>query len=121
LTPFLNVIWQLRDAFPRKQTFLYFSVAVVGVCAPTDIKGVTSFVRGLAFKDASYHGFLRVFHCSSLDPWRLFDKWTALVFKIFAKNIVTVNGRVILAADGLKIAKEGKRMPGVRNPVESDH
>lgn len=113
--PFFDVLWQLRDAFPRKQTFLFFSLAVVGVCVRADTRGVTSFVRSLALREASYHGFLRLFHCSSLDPGRLFDKWTAVVFKIFAKNIVNVNGRMILAADGLKIAKEGRRMPGVRS------
>lgn len=113
--PFFAGLWQLRPAFPRLKTFLFFCAAVVAVCTRNDLRGVTSFVRGLFLAPPSYFGFLRMFHCRSLDPGKLSDAWTSIVFKIFSSHIVRFQGRVLLAADGLKIPKEARRMPAVRS------
>jgi hypothetical protein len=113
--PFFATLWQLRPIFPRLQTYLYFVAAVLGFCTRTDQRGVTSMVRNLWLKPSSYHGFLRFFHCSSLEPGKLFDAWTKLVFILFEKTFVRSGERYLLVADGLKVPKEARKMPGVRS------
>jgi hypothetical protein len=102
-------------ALPRKITFFVFVMAVLGFCVRTDSRGVSSFVRALCLKGASYHSFLRLFHCPALEPGLLFDAWTRLVFKIFQSALVMFRDRIVLVADGLKVPKEARRMPGVRS------
>jgi hypothetical protein len=49
----------------------------------------------------------------ALDLSRLTRLWCALVFKIHP-GIVCFNGRAVLVGDGLKVAKAGPKMPGVK-------
>jgi hypothetical protein len=44
---------------------------------------------------------------------RLSRIWTRTVFKIFP-DIPRVNGRILLVGDGIKIPKEGRKMPAVK-------
>jgi hypothetical protein len=41
-----ETLLELRGGFERKQTFLWFVVAVAGFCTRTDLAGVSSFIRG---------------------------------------------------------------------------
>jgi hypothetical protein len=43
----------------------------------------------------------------------LLSLWIFVVFKYFS-GIVHINGRCVIAGDGIKIEKEGKKMPGVK-------
>jgi len=109
------VIAQLRSVFPRNVTFFVFVTAVIGIMTRSDLRGVTSIVRALSLKPAFYGSLLRLFRCRGLDPGRLADLWTRVVFKIFDKACVRIDNRVIIVADGLKVPKEGRRMPGVKS------
>lgn len=109
------VLAQLRTVFPREVTFWVFVTAIIGLMTRSDRRGVTSIVRALSLKPAFYKALLRLFRCPGLDPGRLTDLWTRLVFKIFDKACVRVGDRVIILADGLKVPKEGRRMPGVKS------
>ena len=40
--PWWNAIWQLRPAFSRLRTFLWFATAVAGFTVRTELLGVTS-------------------------------------------------------------------------------
>jgi DDE superfamily endonuclease len=111
----LPLLAQLRPLFPRKITFFVFVTAIAGLLTRPDLRGVTSIVRALSLKPAFYKSLLRLFHCVSIDAGRLSDAWTRIVFSIFGNALVRVDGRVIIVADGLKVPKEGKRMPGVKS------
>ena len=54
-----TAISNLRPAFSRTRTFLWFIVAVAGLAVRTDLLGVTSIVRALKLHPAS------TTHCSS--------------------------------------------------------
>ena len=110
----LPVLAQLRPIFPRKVTFFVFVTAVIGFIVRTDHRGVTSLVRALDLKPSFYKSLLRLFR-SRIDPGRLADAWTRVVLRIFARQLVRVNGRVVLVVDGLKVPKEGRRMPAVKS------
>jgi hypothetical protein len=95
-------------------TFFVFVTAVIGLMVRGDLRGVTSIIRALDLNPAFYKSLLRLFRVP-IDPGRLADAWTRIVFKIFSGHLVHVNGRVVLLVDGLKVPKEGKRMPGVKS------
>ena len=81
--------------------------------ARKDLLGVTSIVRALGLKPACYDRLLDFFHSPALDLNKLNRAWCALVFRAHP-GILRVNGRPVLAGDGIKVAKAGRKMPGVK-------
>lgn len=108
-----NAIWRLRPAFSRLQTFLWFATAVAGFTARTDMLGVTSIVRALNLDARCYNALRDSFHSPAVKLDRLTALWTQLVLRLFPQTL-RVNGRCILVGDGIKVAKCGRKMPGVK-------
>jgi len=107
-----EIIQELRDGFGRRLTFLWFAVAVAGFCTRGDLAGVSSFIRCLGLGRRCYDSLLGFFGSKSIRLDRLTELWTALVMRIFP--LIRVHGRIILIADGIKVSKEGRKMPGVK-------
>jgi len=78
-----------------------------------DLLGVTRIVRALGLEPACYDRILDFFHSPALDLDRLTRAWRALVFRAHP-DILRVNGRSVLVGDGSKVAKAGRKMPGVK-------
>ena len=117
----LPALAQLRPVFPRKATFFVFVTAVIGLMVRSDLRGVTSIVRAFDLKPAFYKSLLRLFR-AHIDVGRLSDAWTRIVFTFFSPHLVRVSGRAVLLVDGIKVPKEGKRMPAVKSlHQESDN
>lgn len=102
----------LRPACARWRTFTGVVLVLVGLSVRSDLAGVTSFVRAVGLHPKVYRRLLHVFHSDGLDLDTLTKLWCTLALKLFAP--VRVNGRTVCLADGLKVAKEGKKMPGVK-------
>lgn len=107
-----EMLRELRPAFSRFRTFLWFAVAVVGFCTRGDLAGVTSFVRCLGLKADCYGRLLGLFHSTAIHLDDLTRLWVALVLRVFP--LFRTHGRIVLVADGIKAPKEGKKMPGVK-------
>jgi hypothetical protein len=75
--------------------------------------GITSLVRALGLHPVAYHRLLHLFHSQAIDLERLTDLWTQLVLTLFSPLLA--DGHLVCLADGIKIAKEGKKMPAVRS------
>jgi hypothetical protein len=58
-----------------------------------------------------------LFHSSALSLERLTELWTHLVLKLFTP--IMVGDYLVCLADGIKVGKEGKRMPAVRKLYQS--
>ena len=115
-TQWYLAISQLRPAFSHQATFLWFIVCVVGLSVRSDNLGGSSIVRALSLDgDRAYAALLRNIHSKAIDLPVLRKTWMKLVLGIFGDRIEPINGRVVLIADGKKIAKSGKKMPGVKN------
>jgi len=110
-----NAIQELRPAFSRNKTFLWFTTILIAFAIRNDMNGVTSFVRCLNFLPNTYPLFLNFFHSSGICLSKLRLLWAKQCLKIFSKSITTFNGRIVLLADGIKNPKEGRRMPGIKN------
>lgn len=108
-----NVVLLFRPACSRMRTFLWLVVCIAGFTTRIDLVGVTSFIRALGLKGIFYDRILDFFHGNGLKDDKLTRIWIQTVLKIFP-NILRVNSRLVLVGDGIKIAKEGKKMPAVK-------
>lgn len=108
-----NVVKELRPACSRTRSFLWLVVSMAGICTRTDLAGVSSIVRALGLTGACHDRLLDFFHSRAINPDKLAQVWTGLVQRVFP-SALKFNGRYILLADGIKIPKAGKKMPGVK-------
>jgi len=108
-----NLVCELRPACARTRTFLWMSLCLAGISTRKDLLGVTSIVRTLGLEPACYDRLLDFFHSPALDLNQLTRAWCELVFR-FSPGILRVNGWPVLAGDGIKVAKSGRKMPGVK-------
>jgi len=109
-----NLVLSLRPAFGRYRSFLWFAAALAAFCVREDLRGVTSFVRALGLHRAFYDRLLDFFHSPAVDLAQLTALWTGLVLRVLKPFLLTVNGRIVLLADGIKAPKTGRKMPAVK-------
>jgi len=108
-----NLVCQLRCACARTRTFLWMALCLAGMTTRKDLAGVSSIVRALGLQETCYNRLLDLFHSPALDLDKLTRAWSALVFRLDS-SILRVNGRSVLVGDGIKVAKSGRKMPGVK-------
>ena len=109
---FERVFGALRPAFTRELTFRWACTASLGLAVRDEDAGVASIVRALGLDDDAYHCLLRCFRSEAVDLRELTRLWCGAVRDLAAP--ATVNGRRLVAGDGVKVAKEGLRIPGVK-------
>jgi len=86
---------------------------VAGLSVRADKLGVTSIVRALGLDGKYYDNLLDSFHSTGVKLNDLSATWAKVVLSIFP-GLVRVNGRLVLVGDGIKVAKQGRKMPGVK-------
>jgi hypothetical protein len=87
-------------------------VCLMGMTVRADLAGVTSIVRALGLMPACYDRVLDFWHSPALDLDALTRLWRGLAAE--QPGVVRVDGRPIIVGDGIKVAKAGKKMPGVK-------
>jgi hypothetical protein len=112
-TEWAKAFSSLRQAFSRQRTYLWAFAACAGMASREDRLGVTSIVRVLGFGDAGYHALLRMFHSSGINLDKLLELWILLCLKIFTP--ACVDGYMVIVGDGIKVSKEGRKMPAVKS------
>lgn len=110
----MKAVMELKPSCSRMRTFFWMVLCLMGMTLRTELTGVTSFVRALSLTDGSYDRLLDFLHSPALDVEKLTQIWVQLVLKLFPKPF-RINERFVLLGDGIKIAKEGKKMPGVKH------
>ena len=108
-----NAMLLLSPAFSHVQAFMWFAVSVAGLTVRSDMLGVTSIVRALKLHNCFYHALLRNFHSNAVRLDTLSELWAKTVLRLFPSPL-RVNGRRVIVGDGIKVAKRGKKMPGVK-------
>ena len=111
--PWWNAIWQLRPAFSRLRSFLWFATAVAGFTVRTELLGVTSLVRALKLDARFYNKLVDHFHSPAVKLDRLTALWTQTALRLFPQPL-RINGRYVVVGDGIKVPKRGRKMPGVK-------
>lgn len=108
----IQVFFELRPAFSRLRTAQWAGLIVLGFCIRRDTAGVTSFVRAFGLRPNCYQSLLDCFSSQAVNLDLLNQLWLKLCLRTF--NPVLVQGRIVLACDGIKAPKEGRRMPSVK-------
>jgi len=103
----------LRPACARQRTFLWIILAVQGMSIRSDLAGVTSFIRAGFLRAGAYRHLLHLFHSSAVRLETLTALWVRLVCAVFQP--LRCGEYLLLTADGLKVPKEGRKMPGVKS------
>ena len=108
-----RIVKELRPCFSRQQTFFWFALVAMCFTIRVDLAGATSLIRALGLDEFYYDRILDFFHSTGIDLQLLKRVWTNLVVK--TGLAVMVRGRVIVVGDGVKVPKEGRKMPGVKS------
>jgi hypothetical protein len=104
----------LRQACSRHATFIWMTLALAGLSIRADHNGgVSSIISVLGLHGRFFNHLRRFFHASALDLTRLLDLWGRFAMSHFGR--VLVDGRPVFIGDGIKIPKEGKKMPAVKS------
>ena len=103
-----------EGACNRKKTFFWLVIVLIGFTIKFDLLGVTSLARGAGIASIYYTSMLNFFNSTAINLEMLQSIWINIVFGKFSSTIIRINGRCIIAGDGIKIGKEGKKMPGVK-------
>ncbi|MEI9479814.1 MAG: transposase [Deltaproteobacteria bacterium] len=114
----LSAVSLLRPACSRLRTFLWLTVCLSGISIRPDIFGVTSIVRAFGLKDTCYDRLLDFFHSPALNSAELTGLWVKTVLNIFPGKL-TVQEKLLVVGDGLKVPKSGKKMPAVKRLHQS--
>lgn len=109
-----DIVWKLKPAFSRWRTFYWIIVSLICFSIRSDKAGISSFVRAHMLSGSYYQRILAVFESNAVDLEKLTQLWSSICLSIFDKLKVVVNGKIVLIVDGLKIGKEGRKMPGVK-------
>lgn len=78
----------------------------------SDHWGVTSILRDLALHPRGYETLIHFFRSSAWSLDSLRRTWLEVVQRV--APLFLIQGRVVLVGDGMKQAKEARRMPGVK-------
>ena len=113
-----SCVQELQASCSRKRTFLYLVLVLVGFSTRWDCAGVTSFIRAVSLEPMVYRGMLHFFNYSEgLNLELLTRLWIQLVHRMLPA--LQVGKYTVYVADGLKAAKEGKKMPAVKKLHQS--
>lgn len=104
---------QFKSACSREKTFFWLVIVLIGFTIKFDALGVTSLARAVGLSSNYYTCMLNFFNSSGVDLKKLRSLWIQLIFDRFS-GIIKINGRCLIVGDGIKIGKEGKKMPGVK-------
>jgi hypothetical protein len=107
-----SILSDFRSCFTRAAAFHWFVTVVFGFMVRIDLCGASSFVRWLGIKPTLYTAMLSFFRASS---WRLQDilqRWWQIV--LARCPLPEIDGRLLMAGDGIKISKEAEKMPAVK-------
>lgn len=107
-----KILNNFKSCFSRQSAFQWFVVIIVGLMIRSDKLGTTSIIRDLALNPKLYETMNHFFRASSwsLDSIKL--KWFEVVN--CSAPLYKEEGYTILIGDGVKQAKEGRHMPGVK-------
>jgi hypothetical protein len=109
-----------RPCFTRTAAFNWFVTVVFGFIVRIDLCGASAFVRWLGLEPALYTTMLSFFRASSWKIKTILQHWSQVVLD--RCPLPTIDGRLILAGDGIKICKEAEKMPAVKRlHQESDN
>ena len=103
---------EFRPAFRREATFKWFVLLLWGILLNRQPPAVTSYLNALGLGERYYHQALHWFKSSAFSVDSLSHCWGEWLKKHSA--IHQLKGQRVYVGDGIKVGKEGRKMPGVK-------
>ncbi|ASC71903.1 hypothetical protein XM38_028570 [Halomicronema hongdechloris C2206] len=107
-----QILCALRPVFKREKTFDWFVLLMWGVLLSTAPPAVTSYVNGLGLGERYYAQVLHWFHATAFSVEVLCAHWSNWLQA--HPHCLRLRGQRVYIGDGIKVNKEGRRMPGVK-------
>lgn len=107
-----QIVGELRPVFSREATFRWFVLLVWGVLLNNQPAAITSYVNAIGLSEAYYPQALHWFESSAFSLKLLCQRWAKWLSQ--HPNCYQINGQRVYVGDGIKVAKEGRKMPGVK-------
>ena len=107
---------EFKTCFSRTASYKWFVIVIIGLLTRGDKLGVTSFVRSLSLKEKCYECLIHFFRSTAYCVNEIKEVWISIVGR--SDKLFRMDGRVLLLGDGTKVAKEGKKMPGVQKQYQ---
>jgi hypothetical protein len=107
-----QILLQLRPVFSREASFEWFVLLFWGVLLNTQPPAVTRYLNALGVSEGYYHQALHWFHSSALCIDRLCGAWGKWLSD--HPQVQQLKGQRLYVGDGIKVGKEGRKMPGVK-------
>lgn len=107
-----QLLCSFRSLFSRQASFVWFVVVIFGFLVRFDHYGVSSFVRWLSLPGSTYPLLLNFFHATSWSLSEVMMTWMRICQEQF--SLVSLNGRLLVVGDGIKIPKEAQCQPGIK-------
>ena len=107
-----QIIVTFRPAFSRESTFEWFVILLWGMLLATQPPAVTSYLNALGLGAEYYNHALHWFHSSGYEIDRLCRRWGHWLSA--HPTTYRLNGKRVYVGDGIKVSKEGRKMPGVK-------
>jgi hypothetical protein len=109
-----------RSCFTRTAAFNWFVTVVFGFIVRIDLCGASAFVRWLGIDPELYTAMLSFFRATSWQIKAILHRWCQIVLQ--RCPLPTIDDRLLLAVDGIKICKQAEKMPAVKRlHQESDN
>jgi hypothetical protein len=107
-----QILIQLRPVFHREATFNWFVLLLWGVLLTTQPPAVTSYLNALGLGEGYYAQALHWFHSSAFSLDALCQQWGRWLSG--HPQTQRLRGQRVYVGDGIKVGKEGRKMPGVK-------
>jgi hypothetical protein len=107
-----ELLLPFRACFSRQATFEWFVVIVIGFMLRSDHLGMTSVIRDLSLNPRCYETLIHFFRSSAWSLQSLRQIWLQVIRR--SAPLLVIQDRVVLVGDGMKQAKEARRMPGIK-------
>jgi hypothetical protein len=107
-----QILGALRPAFSREAAFRWFVLLVWGVLLNTQPPAVTSYLNAIGLGEVYYGQALHWFESGAFSVEGLCKRWGGWLSE--QAHVHRIQGQRVYVGDGIKVAKEGRKMPGVK-------
>lgn len=107
-----QIMLEFRPVFRREATFEWFVLLLWGILLNRQPPAVTSYLNALGLGEGYYHQALHWFKSRAFSVDALCNCWGEVLKKHSA--IHQLKGQRVYVGDGIKVGKEGRKMPGVK-------
>ncbi|MGH2413036.1 MAG: hypothetical protein ACRDEA_04970, partial [Microcystaceae cyanobacterium] len=107
-----QILGAMRPAFRRQRAFEWFVLLLWGVLLSSQPAAITSYLNAIGVSAGYYHQALHWFHSSAWSVAGLCHCWGRWLGE--HPYVHRLNGQPVYVGDGIKVGKEGNKMPGVK-------